>query len=47
MIGGLVGGLFSGMMVGVPGKKNKNDTINGCIVTILLIAFLLGMLFIR
>lgn len=46
-IGGLVGGLFSGMMVGVPGKKNKNDTINGCIVTILLIAFLLGMLFIR
>lgn len=44
-IGGLVGGLFSAMMVGIEGKTNKQDRINGSIVTCILIIFLLYMLF--
>ncbi len=47
-IGGLIGGLFAGMAVGVEGKTTKNDSINGAIVTSLLIAFLVyASLFIR
>lgn len=46
-IGGLVGGLFAGMMVGIEGKTDKNDTINGVIVTVILIAFLCYMIFFR
>lgn len=47
-IGGLIGGLFAGMAVGVEGKSTKNDSINGIVVTILLIAFLVyAALFIR
>lgn len=47
-IGGLIGGLFAGMAVGVEGKSTKNDSINGVVVTILLIAFLVyAALFIR
>lgn len=46
-IGGLIGGLFAGMMVGVEGKSDKTDSINGIIVTIGLIGFLVYMLFFR
>lgn len=46
-IGGLVGGLFAGMIVGVEGKSDKTDTINGIIVTIGLIGFLVYMLLFR
>lgn len=47
-IGGLIGGLFAGMAVGVEGKSTKNDSINGVVVTVLLIAFLVyAALFIR
>ena len=46
-IGGLVGGLFAGMMVGVEGKSDKTDSINGIIVTIGLIGFLVYMLLFR
>lgn len=46
-IGGLVGGLFAGMMVGVEGKSDKVDAINGTIVTTALTGFLLYMLLFR
>lgn len=44
-VGGLVGGLFTGMVVGVKGKSDKSDTINGVIVTTILVGFLFYMLF--
>lgn len=44
-IGGLVGGLFSSMIVGIEGKTDKNDTVNGVILTTILIVFLSFMLF--
>ena len=46
-IGGLVGGLFSTMIVGIEGKTDKTDTINGLIVTTILIGFLIYMLLFR
>lgn len=44
-IGGLVGGYLATMAIGVPGKANKMDRINGTIVLILLFVFLGYMLF--
>lgn len=44
LVGGLVGGLFTTMILGVPGKSEKSDRINGLIVTSLLIGFLIFML---
>ena len=44
-IGGLVGGIFATMAVGVPGKINKRSIINGTICTMLLIGFLSYLLF--
>lgn len=44
-IGGLIGGIFTTMAVGVPGKDNKRSMINGTICTILLIGFLSYILF--
>ena len=46
-IGGLVGGLFATMIVGIEGKTDKTDTINGTIVTTILIGFLIYMLLFR
>ena len=43
-LGGLAGGYLAGMVVGVNGKANSQDRINGIIVTILMIAFLTYML---
>lgn len=43
-IGGLIGGVFSAMMVGVEGKSEKSDSINGAIITSVIIAFLLYMI---
>lgn len=43
-IGGLIGGYLCTMALGIPGKSNKSDQINGSIVLILLIAFLSYML---
>ncbi len=40
-IGGLVGGLFATMCVGVAYKTTKTDQINGVILTLILISFLL------
>ena len=44
-IGGLIGGAFVTMSVGVPGKINKRSIINGTICTIMLVAFLSYILF--
>ena len=46
-IGGLIAGYLAAMAVGINGKDNKTDRINGIIVYILLIAFLIYMLFFR
>lgn len=46
-IGGLVGGLFAAMIVGINGKTEKADTINGIIVTTILTIFLIAMMFFR
>lgn len=43
-IGGLVGGLLLSYSVGVVNKENKRDRINGVVVLILMIAFLVFML---
>lgn len=44
-IGGLFGGLLAAMIVGIEGKSNKLDKINGTIVYLLLTIFLIYMLF--
>ena len=46
-IGGLVGGILLSMLVGVPGKSSKRDNINGIILTILYIAFISYLAFVR
>lgn len=46
-IGGLVGGLLLAMAVGVPNKSKTSDKINGIILSIILIAFLIYMVFFR
>lgn len=44
-IGGLVGGFFALMALGVPGKKNKSAVINGTLCLLILIGFLSYILF--
>jgi len=39
-IGGLIGGVLSSMIVGIPDKETKIDRINGIIILIIYIAFL-------
>ena len=46
-IGGLAGGLVLSMALGVSGKNNTNDRVNGIIFTIMYIGFLIFMNFIR
>lgn len=46
-VGGLVGGYFLTMALGVPGKSHKSDQINGIVVLSLLVLFLCYVLFIR
>ena len=46
-IGGLIGGLFAGMIVGVEGKSDKTDMVNGIICTLTFIGFLVYMVFFR
>lgn len=43
-IGGLVGGYLLTMTLGIPGKSNKSDRINGIIVLTILVGFLIFML---
>lgn len=44
-IGGLIGGITTAMALGFHSNSNKNDRINGTIITILLFAFLIFMNF--
>lgn len=44
-IGGLIGGVLTSMIVGVPDKENKTDRINGIIILIIYTAFLLYLTF--
>ena len=44
-VGGLVGGIFATMAVGVPGKFNKKSMINGTICLLMLIGFLSYIVF--
>jgi len=44
-IGGLIGGYLSTMALGINGKSNKSDKINGTIVLILYITFMIYILF--
>lgn len=44
-IGGLIGGVLTSMIVGVPDKENKIDRINGIIILIIYVAFLLYLTF--
>lgn len=46
-IGGLVGGILLSMLVGVPDKSSKKDRINGIILTIIYIAFISYLAFMR
>lgn len=46
-IGGLIGGILTSMMVGVPFKSNKKDKINGSILTIIYMGFIIYMAFFR
>ena len=44
-IGGLIGGILTSMAIGIGDKGRKNDQINGIIVIILMIVFMLYMTF--
>ena len=46
-IGGLIGGIFISMGIGVKYKSTKSDMINGMIVSILYLSFLFYMVFFR
>ena len=46
-IGGLIGGILSAMLVGVPDKSTKTDKINGIILTIIYISFISYLAFWR
>ena len=46
-IGGLVGGVLLSMAVGVKYKSQKSDVINGIIMTVIFIGFLIYMIFMR
>lgn len=44
-IGGLVAGVLSSMLVGVPDKSGKRDRVNGIILTIIYIGFIIYLAF--
>lgn len=46
-IGGLIGGILTSMAIGIGDKGRKNDQINGIIVIILMIVFMLYMTFVK
>ena len=46
-IGGLIGGVLASMIVGVPDKENKIDRTNGIIITVIYIAFLCYLTFMK
>ena len=46
-IGGLVGGVFVSMMVGIPDKSKTRDIVNGTILTIIYLIFISYLAFLR
>ena len=46
-IGGLIGGVFAAMMVGVPDKSSNSDKANGCILLLIYLAFIIYLSFFR
>lgn len=46
-IGGLIGGVFASMAVGVPDKSTNTDRVNGCILLLIYIAFLIYLAFFK
>ena len=46
-LGGLVGGIFASLLVGVEGYSTTKDKVNGFITTTILIGFLLYMILFR
>ena len=44
-IGGLLGGILITMALGVKYKSNKSDIINGIIMTLIFLSFLVCMIF--
>lgn len=44
-IGGLIGGILGSMMMGVKDKKDKIEQINGTVITLILLGFLIYMSF--
>lgn len=46
-IGGLIGGIFTSMAVGVPEKSTKSDKINGYILLLIYVSFLIYIAFFK
>ena len=46
-IGGLIGGVFASMLLGVPDKNNKSDRVNGCILSLIYLVFIVYLAFYR
>ena len=44
-IGGLIGGVFSSMAVGVPEKNTTSEKANGCVLMLIYLAFIIYMAF--
>lgn len=44
-VGGLIGGVFASMAVGVPEKSSKSDQANGCILLLIYLVFLIYLAF--
>jgi len=46
-IGGLIGGVFASMAVGVPDKSSKSDKINGIVLLLIYLGFLVYLAFMK
>lgn len=46
-IGGLIGGIFASMAVGVPDKNSKGDKANGCLLLLIYLGFIIYLSFFR
>ena len=46
-IGGLIGGIFASMLMGVPDKNNKTDRVNGSILSLIYLFFIIYLAFFR
>ena len=46
-IGGLIGGIFAAMAMGVPDKNSKSDRANGCILLLIYLVFIIYLAFFK